>query len=131
QTMHPDRTFRSVGLTDASVRADEDGMTQLVWILVDNAVKFTSPGGCVELGLRQQDSVALLTVADDGTGIPSVDLDRIFERFYQASEARTNKGAGLGLSIARWIVEEHHGTVTARNNAGPGATFTVTLPLAA
>jgi two-component system OmpR family sensor kinase len=131
QTMHPDRTFRSVGLTDASVQADEDAMTQLLWILVDNAVKFTKPGGCVELGLRQQDSTALLTVADDGSGIPPADLDRIFERFYQASEARTNKGAGLGLSIARWIVEEHHGTVTARNNDGPGCTFTVSLPLAA
>ena len=131
QSMHPDRTFRSVGLTDASVQADEDAITQLLWILVDNAVKFTQPGGRVELGLRQQDSVALLTVADDGTGIPPGDLGRIFERFYQASEARTNKGAGLGLSIARWIVEEHHGTVSARNNDGPGATFTVTLPLAA
>ncbi len=131
QAMHPNRTFRSVGLTDATVPADEDAMTQLLWILVDNAVKFTRLGGCVELGLRQQDSVALLTVADDGTGIPPGDLARIFERFYQASEARTNKGAGLGLSIARWIVEEHHGTVMARNNDGPGATFTVTVPLAA
>ena len=130
QTMHPDRTFRSVGLTDASVRADEDAMTQLLWILVDNAVKFTSSGGVVELGLRQQDSTALLTVADDGVGIEPSDLDRIFERFYQSSESRTNKGAGLGLSIARWIVEEHHGSITARNNDGPGATFTVTLPLA-
>ena len=131
QTMHPDRTFRSVGLTDANVRADQDAITQLLWILVDNAVKFTKPGGAVELGLHRQDSVALLTVADDGTGIPPGDLDRIFERFYQASEARTNTGAGLGLSIARWIVEEHHGTVTARNNDGPGTAFTVTLPLAA
>jgi two-component system OmpR family sensor kinase len=130
QTAHPDRTFRSVGLTDASVEADEDAMTQLLWILVDNAVKFTRPGGCIELGLRQQDSAALLTVADDGTGVPPGDLDRIFERFYQASEARTNKGAGLGLSIARWIVAEHHGTVAARNNDGPGCTFTVSLPLA-
>jgi two-component system OmpR family sensor kinase len=131
QAMHPDRTFQSVGLTDATVEADEDAMTQLLWILVDNAVKFTRPGGFVELGLRQQDSVAMLTVADNGTGIPPGDLERIFERFYQSSESRTNKGAGLGLSIARWIVEEHHGTVTARNNDGPGATFTVTLPLAA
>jgi two-component system, OmpR family, sensor kinase len=130
QTMHADRMFRSVGLTDATVQADEDAVTQLLWILVDNAVKFTRPGGCIELGLRQQDSTALLTVADDGSGIPPGDLDRIFERFYQSSESRTNKGAGLGLSIARWIVEEHHGTVTARNNDGQGATFTVTLPLA-
>jgi len=131
QTTNPDRSFRSVGLTDATIQADEDAVTQLLWILVDNAVKFTRPGGCIELGLRQQDSTALLTVADDGSGIPPGDLSRIFERFYQSSESRTNKGAGLGLSIARWIVEEHHGTVTARNNDGPGATFTVTFPLAA
>jgi two-component system, OmpR family, sensor kinase len=130
QATHPDRSFRTVGLTDATIKGDQDAIVQLLWIMVDNAVKFTKPGGSVELGLRQQDSAALLTVADDGTGVPSGDLDRVFERFYQASEARTNRGAGLGLSIARWIVEEHHGTVTARNNDGPGATFTVTLPLA-
>jgi signal transduction histidine kinase len=130
QTMHPDRTFRNVGMTDATVRADIDAVTQLVWILVDNAVKFTKPGGEIELGLRQLDSTALLTVADDGTGIPPHDLGRVFERFYQADPARSNKGAGLGLSIARWIVEEHHGTISVRNNTGPGCTFTVSLPLA-
>jgi signal transduction histidine kinase len=130
QTMHPDRTFRSVGMTDATVRADIDAVTQLLWILVDNAVKFTKPGGSIELGLRQLDSTALITVADDGTGIPPDDLGRIFERFYQADPARSNKGAGLGLSIARWIVEEHHGTISVRNNIGPGCTVTVSLPLA-
>jgi two-component system OmpR family sensor kinase len=130
QVAHPDRTFRSVGITDATVRADIDAITQLLWILVDNAVKFTKPGGGVELGLAQLDSKALLTVADDGTGIPPDDLERIFERFYQADPARSNNGAGLGLSIARWIVEEHHGTVAVGNNTGPGCTFTVTLPLA-
>ena len=130
QAMHPDRTFPSVGMTDATVRADIDAVTQLLWILVDNAVKFTKPGGCVEVGLRQLDSKALLTVADDGTGIPPDDFDRIFERFYQADPARSNNSAGLGLSIARWIVEEHHGTIAVRNNTGPGCTFTVTLPLA-
>jgi two-component system OmpR family sensor kinase len=130
QTMHPDRTFRSVGITDATVRADIDAVTQLLWILVDNAVKFTKPGGEIELGLRQLDSTALITVADDGAGIPPDDLERIFERFYQADPARSNKGAGLGLSIARWIVDEHHGTISVRNNTGPGCTFTVSLPLA-
>ena len=81
--------------------------------------------------MQKHDSTALLTVADDGIGIPPADLERIFERFYQADAARSNKGAGLGLSIGRWIVDEHRGTITARNNDGPGATFTVTLPLAA
>jgi signal transduction histidine kinase len=130
QVAHPDRTFRSVGVTDATVPADIDAVTQLLWILVDNAVKFTKPGGGIELGLSQFDSKALLTVADDGTGIPPDDLERVFERFYQADPARSNNGAGLGLSIAHWIVEEHHGTIAVRNNTGPGCTFTVTLPLA-
>jgi len=117
-------------MTDATVRADIDAIAQLLWILVDNAVKFTKPGGRVEVGLHQLDSKVLLTVADDGTGIPPDDLERIFDRFYQADRARSNNGAGLGLSIARWIVEEHDGTINVRNNTGPGCTFTVTLPLA-
>ena len=131
QTAHPDRRLRSVGLTDATVDGDQDALTQLLWILVDNAAKFTQPDGCIEVGLQQHDSTALLTVADDGAGIPPGDLERIFERFYQAERARSNKGAGLGLSIARWIVEQHHGTIAARNNDGAGATFTVVLPLSA
>jgi len=130
QATHGDRNVRTVGLTDATVNGDTDAITQLLWILVDNAVKFTKPGGSIELGLQQHDSTGLLTVADDGSGIPPADLERIFERFYQADLARTNKGAGLGLSIARWIVGQHHGTIAARNNNGPGATFSVTLPLA-
>jgi signal transduction histidine kinase len=131
QATHQDRRFRSVGLTDATVNGDEDALVQLLWVLVDNSVKFTKAAGLIELGLQQHNSTALLTVADDGIGIPPADLQRIFERFYQADGARSNKGAGLGLSIARWIVDQHHGTITARNNDGPGATFTVTLPLVA
>jgi two-component system, OmpR family, sensor kinase len=130
QATHGDRNVRTVGLTDATVNGDQDAITQLLWILVDNAVKFTKPGGSIELGLQQYDSTGLLTVADDGSGIPPADLERVFERFYQADPARTNKGAGLGLSIARWIVGQHHGTIRARNNNGPGTTFSVTLPLA-
>jgi signal transduction histidine kinase len=130
QAMHADRNVRTVGLTDATVNGDVDAITQLLWILVDNAVKFTKPSGSIELGLQQHDSNGLLTVADDGAGIPPGDLERIFERFYQVDVARSNNGAGLGLSIARWIVDQHHGTITARNNSGPGATFTITFPLA-
>jgi signal transduction histidine kinase len=130
QASHRDRTVRTVGLTDATIRGDVDAMTQLLWILVDNAVKFSNPGGSIELGLQQHDSSGLLTVADDGRGIPPGDLERIFERFYQADPARSNQGAGLGLSIARWIVDQHHGTMAARNNSGAGVTFTVTFPLA-
>jgi len=130
QATHADRNVRTAGLTDATVDGDADAVTQLLWILVDNAVKFTRPGGSIELGLHQHGSMALVTVADDGAGIPPADLERIFERFYQVDSARSNRGAGLGLSIARWIVDQHHGTIAAGNNDGPGATFTVTFPLA-
>jgi signal transduction histidine kinase len=129
QAIHQDRHFQNVGLTDATIEGDADAIVQLLWILVDNAVKFTKPDGEIELGLRQLDSTALLTVADEGTGIPLDDLGRVFERFYQADPARSNQGAGLGLSIARWIVEEHQGSISVRNNTGPGCTFTVSLPL--
>jgi len=112
------------------VAGDTDAITQLLWILVDNAAKFTKPDGSIELGLQQHGATALITVADDGAGIPPEDLERIFERFYQADPARSNAGAGLGLSIARWIVDQHHGTIAARNNNGPGTTFTVSLRLA-
>jgi len=130
QAVHLDRTVRSAGLTDATVPGDADALTQLLWILVDNAVKFTSAGGHIELGLQQHEGRALLTVADDGTGIPASDLERIFTRFYQVDASRSGTGSGLGLSIARWIVDEHHGSISARNNDGPGSTFTAALPLA-
>src|SRR5207244_5584838 len=113
-----DRSFHNVGLTDATILGDEDAILQLLWVLVDNAVKFTRAGGSAELGLRQHDSTALLTVADDGTGIPPAELERIFERFYQANPARAKSGAGPGLSLAPCIVDQRHGPATAANNHG-------------
>jgi signal transduction histidine kinase len=129
QLAHPDREFDSSVVADARVLGDEDALTQLIWILVDNAVKFTRAGGRIEIGLAQQDEMARLTVADDGIGIPPADLERIFDRFYRVDPSRSGTGAGIGLSIARWIVTQHQGTVTARNNEGAGSTFTVQLPL--
>jgi signal transduction histidine kinase len=129
QLAHPDREFDSSVVADARVLGDEDALTQLIWILVDNCVKFTRAGGRIEIGLAQQDEMARLTVADDGIGIPPADLERIFDRFYRVDPSRSGTGAGIGLSIARWIVTQHRGTLTARNNDGPGSTFTVQLPL--
>jgi len=129
QATNPERSFRSTGLTDARIVGDEDALTQLLWILVDNALKFTQASGLIEVGLSQLDTTAQLSVADDGAGIPAGDLERIFERFYQADPSRSSQGAGLGLSIARWIAGEHHGSISVRNNDGPGCTFTVALPL--
>ncbi len=126
--VYPDRQFSSVGLSDAAINGDRDALIQLLWILLDNAVKFTKDGGCIAVSLRNSDRRAELVVVDDGGGIPDGDLERIFERFYRADPSRSGKGAGLGLSIARWIVEQHSGMITARNNSGPGATFIVTFP---
>jgi signal transduction histidine kinase len=72
-----------------------------------------------------------MAVADDGAGIAQDDRERVFERFYQADPARTGQGAGLGLSIARWIVEQHRGRILAGESAGGGATMYVDLPLRA
>jgi two-component system, OmpR family, sensor kinase len=129
QVAHPDRQFRCTGLTEVQVAGDEDALTQLLWIMVDNAVKFTKADGQIEIGLVQQNGAARLTVADDGIGIPPADLERIFDRFYRVDPSRSGAGAGIGLSIARWIAGQHQGTVTARNNEGPGSTLTVQLPL--
>jgi signal transduction histidine kinase len=128
RAVHPGRQFSSAGTTDVMVNGDRDALTQLVWILVDNAVKFTDEGGRIAVALNNHDAAAELIVTDDGIGIPEGELERIFERFYRADLSRSGKGAGLGLSIARWIVGQHGGTVTARNRYGPGATFVVTLP---
>jgi len=128
RAVHPAREFSSAELSDATVNGDRDALTQLLWILLDNAVKFTRDGGCIAVSLRNSDRRAELVLADDGSGIPDGDLERIFERFYRADSSRSGKGAGLGLAIARWIVEQHGGTITARNNSGPGATFTITVP---
>jgi signal transduction histidine kinase len=114
------------------VEGNADALTQLLWILVDNAAKHTPRGGRIELHLGRDDAnhLAGFAVRDDGTGIPAEHLPRIFDRFYQADRARTGTGAGLGLAIARWIAEDHHGRIAAANNPGHGATFSVTLPLA-
>ena len=114
----------------APVIGNADALKQLCWILVDNALKHTREDGRIAVRLAPNGSRAELSVSDDGPGIPDGELDRIFERFYQADPARAGEGTGLGLAIARWIVREHEGLIEARNNDQGGATFRVTLPLA-
>ena len=134
QQVYPNRHVRvanAEAATPVCVAGNADALRQLLWILLDNAAKFTASGGCLTVHLETHDRLAVLEVADDGPGIPAAALSRIFDRFVQADPARRGAGAGLGLAIARWIVQEHHGTIAARNNAPPpGATFTVELPLA-
>jgi signal transduction histidine kinase len=114
---------------EASLQGDSDHLKQLLLILADNAVKFSLPGGRVSLAARRQNGRLRLEVADSGVGIRSEDLARIFERFYRADPARSPGGAGLGLAIARWIVQEHDGSISVQSMPGQGSLFTVDLPV--
>jgi len=128
--LHPTREVSFAGTPARAVAGDEDMLCQLVWILLDNAVKFTSDGGKIWVAVTQRGSVVQLTVADDGVGIPAGAEQRIFDRFFRVDPSRSGAGAGLGLAIAGWIVREHGGTVIAANNDSGGATFSVEFPAA-
>jgi signal transduction histidine kinase len=123
----PARTIH-VSTTPSVLRADGDALTQLLSILLDNAVRHTGPDGTIwiTVGPRGPYQV-MIVVSDDGDGIPDGAHELIFDRFYQADPARKRGGAGLGLSIARWIAHSHRGGIVAVTNDRGGATFTVTI----
>ncbi len=106
---------------------DESRIKQLVVILVDNAVKYTNPGGRISLVLNSNKDSIELIVSDTGEGIPKEYLEKIFERFYRVDKARSSEtvGIGLGLSIASWIVKEHYGAIHVESTVGQGSTFKV------
>ena len=113
------------------VLAAPDEIHQVIYNLVDNAIKYSRSGCFVQVELRRENGCAVLSVSDNGIGIPEGDLDHIFERFYRVDKARSRSagGTGLGLSIVRDFVEKRGGTVTAACRAGGGSVFTVRLPL--
>jgi len=113
------------------VRSTRDELHQVIYNLVDNAVKY-SAGGAVQVSLLRKDAAVVLEVADNGPGIPEQDLKRIFERFYRVDKARSRAagGTGLGLAIVSDTVTRHGGTVTAANRSEGGAVFTVRWPAA-
>ena len=115
---------------DLFVTGDESLLRRLADILLDNAFKYTSPPGAVSMTLQHRDQVAVVTVQDSGIGIPLEEQGKIFERFYRVDKARSRAqgGNGLGLSIAQWIVAQHHGSIQVESRAGQGATFRVELP---
>jgi signal transduction histidine kinase len=97
--------------------------------LVDNAIKYTPSGGDVTLTLKREAGWVLVSVADTGCGIPEEDLPHIFERFYRADRSRARPGgAGLGLSIAKWVAEAHGGELEVESEVGQGTVFTLYLP---
>ena len=113
-----------------TVRGDETQLTSMFTNLVDNAVKYTPPGGKVEVTGGSEGGEIVIRVSDTGIGIPEAKLPRIFERFYRVDKARSKEtgGTGLGLSIARHIAENHGGRVAVESTPGEGSTFTVYLP---
>ena len=123
---HPDQTL-GVDTTIAFVDGDEDGIRQLLWILLDNAFRYAT--SAVEARLHTEPGWARLLVADDGPGVPSPSRERIFERFYRVEGSRTGSHSGLGLSIARWIVEQHKGRIVVGEATLGGAAFLVDIPL--
>jgi signal transduction histidine kinase len=114
-----------------TVNGDEVRLRQLVLILLDNALKYTDPGGRVDVSLGRQDNHARLAVSDTGIGIPQQDQRHIFDRFYRVDRAREHEsgGTGLGLSIAQWIAQAHGGTIKVESAVGKGSTFVVDLPV--
>jgi two-component system sensor histidine kinase CiaH len=112
-----------------SFLGDRERIHQLIVILLDNAIKFTSEGGEIRLSCSQSHTSIILQVEDSGIGISEKDIPRIFDRFYQGDKSRTGaEGTGLGLSIAKWIIDKHHGKAKVTSSLGKGTLFEITFP---
>ncbi len=121
----------STDITEVSVNGDRASLTDLVSILIDNAVKYSPKGGEVHISLSRKDKSAVIAVVDNGEGIKAVDLPHIFDRFFRADSSRSKastNGYGLGLAIARKIADLHSATLEVRSTPGHGSTFTIRLP---
>lgn len=121
----------SIISTNIMIEVDKPSLTELFVILLDNAIKYSPEGTTVSVSTSRTDHTVKITVRDEGIGIAKEDLPYVFDRFYRADTSRTkNKtdGHGLGLSIAKKIVEKHHGNIRAEGAKGQGTTFTLQLP---
>ena len=114
-----------------SITADKDMINQVIYNLVDNAVKFTPEGGYIEVASKADPEKAIIKIRNSGKGIPSEEIDKIFERFYKVDKSRSYdvKGAGMGLYIVKTIIELHGGQITARSEYGEYTEFIFQLPL--
>ncbi|MGH9832587.1 MAG: sensor histidine kinase [Blastocatellia bacterium] len=128
-------TLEITNLPDADFYGDEDLLRRMILNLVDNAIKYTPPGGAVRLRLSRESHGYVVSVSDTGPGIPMKAQARIFERFYRVDKARSRSedasggGAGLGLSIANWIAQAHDGSLELAHSDANGATFVAKLPI--
>lgn len=127
----PDDTFILSPADSCVVEADRGMIKQVMRILCDNAVKYTPKGGVITIGISSAEERCVLSVTDNGPGIPADELPKIFDRFYRSDTARKSEGGGhgLGLSIARIIVMAHGGKLRVRSKVGIGSTFEIELPL--
>ena len=116
---------------EITVLGDRNALQRLLTVLLDNAAKYTPAPGTVELRLETSDGSAVIRVCDSGIGIAPEEQPKIFERFYRVDKARSrdSRGAGIGLAIAQWIVQQHKGSITVQSSPGKGSTFLVELPL--
>ena len=111
------------------VQVDKDRIYQVITNLVHNAIKFTSQNGEVNISTELSENSVLVKVSDTGIGISKENLPRIFERFYKADKARAGEGAGLGLAIAKHVIQAHGGNIWVESEEGKGSTFFFDLPL--
>ncbi len=118
-------------LPEITIQGDDELLKRMVLNLLDNAVKYTPAGGEVQITLATQNGNAQISISDTGMGIPRDDQEHVFDRFYRVDKARSRAlgGAGLGLAIARWIVEAHEGKLYVESKLGSGSTFKIKLPL--
>ena len=129
--VHTDYTFETEQMDPMTIKADRNMMKQVLRILCDNAVKYSSPGSKVSLSCRdEKNGMCCLAVRDHGQGVSQEDLPKIFDRFYRSDKARKSEsgGHGLGLSIARIIVVAHKGKIRVRSKPGFGSVFSIVLP---
>jgi two-component system phosphate regulon sensor histidine kinase PhoR len=113
------------------VPADRDRVRQVVANLVHNAIKFTPARGSITITTRALEGSVAVDIADTGMGISKEDLTRVFERFYKGDKARAGEGTGMGLAIAKHVIEAHGGSIWVRSEEGKGSTFSFSLPFSA
>jgi signal transduction histidine kinase len=127
--LYPERRLELRDGKTAPVVGNPDALKQLLWILVDNAVRHTPARSGIKVAIERSDTFLEISVDDEGAGIPAAERERVFERFHQADPARSGEGTGLGLAIAAWIAREHQGRIAVSASGAGGASFRVQLPL--
>lgn len=122
--------IRDYPINSIWVEIDTDKMTQVIDNIINNAIKYSPDGGKITVSMKTTDTQMILSISDEGLGIPKKDLPKIFDRFYRVDKARSRAqgGSGLGLAIAKEIIKQHNGFIWAKSEYGKGSTFTIVLP---